>query len=107
MTAHERYVFTFIQRDSWKRRSYVDLPLKINYLSHIYVQLLFLEYVMILNYSVHLPYNFTDPVFRRTLRVSEISPRTVLWHSRLVAIVSTRGPGSVPARHVWDLCWTE
>ena len=106
MTAHERFVFTFIQRDSWKRRSNVDLPLKINYLSHIYLQLLFLEYVMILNYAARLPYKFPDPLFRRTLQVSYISPRAVLWHSRLVTIVS-RGPGSVPGRYVWDLCWTE
>jgi hypothetical protein len=38
MTAHERYVFTFIQRNSWKRRSNVSLALKINYFSYISVQ---------------------------------------------------------------------
>jgi hypothetical protein len=70
MTAHERYVFTFIQRDSWKGRSNVNLPLKINYLSHIYVQLLFLEYVMIVNYAARLPCKFSDPLFCRTLHGS-------------------------------------
>lgn len=56
MTSYERYVFSFIQRDSWKRRSNVYLPFKINYLSHIYLQLLFLEYVTILNYASRLRY---------------------------------------------------
>jgi heme oxygenase len=58
-------VFTFIHRDSWKRRSNVNLPLKINYLSHIYLQLLFLENVMIVNYAARLPYKLPDPSFLR------------------------------------------
>jgi len=70
MTAHERYVFTFIQRDSWKRRSNVNLPFKINYLSHIYLQLLFLEYVMIVNDEAHVPYKFRDRLCRCTPYVS-------------------------------------
>jgi hypothetical protein len=41
MTAHERYVFTFIQSDSWKRGNVVSLPLKLNYLAHIYVSCYF------------------------------------------------------------------
>jgi hypothetical protein len=44
--------------------------LKINYLSHIYVQLPFLEYMMIVNYAARMPYKFPDPLFRRTVDVS-------------------------------------
>jgi len=70
MTAHERYVFTFIQRNSWKRLSNVNLALQINYLSYFSVQLLFLEYVMIVDDASCLPYKFPDPLFRRTVHVS-------------------------------------